>query len=367
MIYIHRLLLIFCVAYVAFLFAGFASQIVEFLWRYFFLRELPQLYQIYSGSSATDVSLKDEPRTGAKSGTWVVITGGSSGQGREFALQFARRGFNILLIGSIRSENTAKMIRNEGVLCAVVVKDFSQAFEPNFFDDIATAIQPLDVALLINNIGHRTGWDPYHEAPENIIRDTIACGTLVQARLTHMLLPQLLARLETNPQCRSAIVFITAQCSLPNTGFAIPGYVENPVTVPYLATYEASNAFGYYHAASIIAEYKKNYPRLDLLNITPGAVLTENTSSVLTGTPFAVNSEAFVSKVLTFLGGNVSSGTTCAYWGHAMTSALIGIAPWYKEPTLREVGKKISSDYMARYAKQVKQYEIKKELKTPSY
>jgi hypothetical protein len=39
--------------------------------------------------------------------SWVAITAASSGQGRDFALEFAKRGFNILMIGSkrtIRSE-----------------------------------------------------------------------------------------------------------------------------------------------------------------------------------------------------------------------------------------------------------------------
>ncbi len=32
-------------------------------------------------------------------GSWVVITGASSGQGYEMALSFAERGFNLLMIG----------------------------------------------------------------------------------------------------------------------------------------------------------------------------------------------------------------------------------------------------------------------------
>ena len=35
--------------------------------------------------------------------SWALITGGSSGQGRQFALKLANKGFNILLVGSKRS------------------------------------------------------------------------------------------------------------------------------------------------------------------------------------------------------------------------------------------------------------------------
>ena len=44
--------------------------------------------------------------------TWVVITGASSGQGRDMALAFAKRNFNILMIGSKRTDETAKEIQS---------------------------------------------------------------------------------------------------------------------------------------------------------------------------------------------------------------------------------------------------------------
>ena len=339
-----RLTLVLCVLYVAFLLAGAASQLVDFLYRYFLLRERKGLYSVYAGA--------------ATPGTWAVVTGASSGQGREFALQLADRGFHLLLLGSVRCEATADLVRAKGVECTVVVKDFGKAFEPGFFDDIQAAVAPLDVAVLVNNVGHRTGWKPYHEAPPESLSATIACGTLVQARLTHLLLPQLLARLSNHPQRRSAVVFVTAQCSLPNAGLAAPGYAENPITVPYLATYEASNAFGYYHAASLIKEYTPEHPRLDLLNITPGAVLTENTAHTLSGTPFAVSADAFVGTVMRFLGGNVANGSTCAHWGHALSAAFVGVAPWRKEPTLREVGERLAGDCMKRYGERRGRYVV---------
>ena len=348
----HRILLWCCVVYVAFLTAGALAQLIAFVWRYFLLREQPNLRALYAGAAPTPIGPDTSPAPSPEP-VWAVVTGASSGQGREFALQLADRGFAVFLLGSVRSEGTAVLVRAKGVPCRVLVKDFGRAFDPGFFDDVADALAPLDVAVLVNNVGHRTGWNPYHAAPEATLRDTIACGTLVQARLTHLLLPQLLARLDADPSTgyatgpRSAIVFVTAQCSLPNTGFAAAGYVDNPLTVPYLATYEASNAFGYYHAASLIAEYA--HPRLDLLNVTPGAVLTENTEQALTGTPFAVDAHQFVATVLRFMGGNVPNGSTCAHWGHALSAAFVGIAPWRKGPTLRAVGERISGEYMAKY------------------
>lgn len=253
----------------------------------------------------------------------------------------------------------------------MLLKDLGRACEPGFFDDIETALAPLDCAILVNNVGHRTGWMPFHDTPADCLQETIVCGTIVQTRLTHMLLPKLLRRIghlgeaddtgasidgSSPPSTtRSAIIFITAQCMHPNTGFALPGFVENAISVPYLATYEASNAFGYYHAASLIQEYG-HIPNLDLLNITPGAVLTENTTHVLRNAPFAIDAHTFVSNIMRFMGGNVASGTSCAHWGHALSNALVGFAPWKKKRWLRTVGEGIASDYMQRYEERSRRY-----------
>ena len=37
-------------------------------------------------------------------GSYVIITGPSSGQGKVFAYEFAKRGFNLILIGSERTK-----------------------------------------------------------------------------------------------------------------------------------------------------------------------------------------------------------------------------------------------------------------------
>ena len=41
------------------------------------------------------------------------------------------------------------------------------------------------------------------------------------------------------------------------------------------------------------------------------------------------------------MGGNWR-GATCAYWGHDISSLLIGLAPWIKPGILREVGQTLA-------------------------
>ena len=268
--------------------------------------------------------------------SWVIITGGSSGQGKQFCLELAKRGFNILIIGSKRILEVQKELHLKfpNIKTKIIIKDFSRATEDNFFNSIENEVNKISTSILINNIGHRTGWNPYHEMPPEKINDTIICGTIVQARMIRMVLPKML-----NRKKKSAIINITAQCLHPNFLFGVG--LSNEISLPYLSVYEASNAFGFYHANSIYKEYKDS---IDFLNITPGAVVTENTE-YLKNTIFSIKSNKFVNNILSFLGN--FNGTTCAYWGHGFSSVLINLFPFIKDSVLLDVGNKISKDYMS--------------------
>ena len=76
----------------------------------------------------------------------------------------------------------------------------------------------------------------------------------------------------------------------PNIGIGIG--LSNEISLPYLSVYEAANAFGFYHANSLYKEYKD---KIDFLNITPGAVVTENTK-YLEKTIFSIDSNKFVNN-----------------------------------------------------------------------
>ena len=283
--------------------------------------------------------------------SWVVITGASSGQGAEMASAFAERGFNLLLIGSKRTDNTIRHITTSypAVKTRVIYKDFREAFNDNFFEDIATVFAEIgdNLAVLVNNIGHRVGWNPYHEMNPKYIRDVIAAGTIVQTRLTHMVIPIFLRRkalackelaTAAHQQKTSALLNITAQCMHPNFLFGVT--LDNEISVPYLSVYEAANAFGFYQANSIYHEY---HGQFDILNITPGAVITQNTTC-LKSTIFNVQSDVFVKKIMALL-GNVQ-GHSCAYWGHALSNYLINLAPMLKDKMLKTVGETIAQDFM---------------------
>jgi hypothetical protein len=118
--------------------------------------------------------------------------------------------------------------------------------------------------------------------------------------------------------------------------------LSNEISVPYLSIYEAANAFGFYQGNSIYKEYQDQF---DILNITPGAVITKNTTC-LTNTLFNVSSEKFVAQIMKMI-GNVQ-GQSCAYWGHALSNYLINLMPQMKDSMLKKVGLTIADDFMAK-------------------
>lgn len=275
---------------------------------------------------------------------YVLITAASSGQGKCFAIHMAKLGFNLILVGSIRTENTKKTINELYPNCDIIFiqKNFMDATQPDFFNEIEEAIKSPKVngnlSGLINNVGYRTAWNPYHKMPKKFINDTIIVGTIVQSQLSRIALLFFVKRNE-----KSFLINITAQCIIPTWGLG--SFNEPQVTVPYLSVYEAANAFGFYQGNSLHKEYQysKYKDKIDIMNVMPGAVLTENTK-YLSKTLFAVKDIKFAKNVINQIGHY--NGNIYGYWGHEFSIFLINIVPFIKNKILKDIGKNISTHFM---------------------
>jgi len=319
----------------------FVRASIKFAHKHFFLKE-KNLQKIYGDNS------------------WVIITGASSGQGRHFAIEMAKRGFNLLLIGSERTKGTIDIINNTFNIpntieknikvqpkIEFIEKDFRKAYKSNFFKEIEDKIIEVggNISGLINNVAYRTAWKPYHESPAQSINDSIIVGTIVQSQLTRIALSHFLKR---DKSLSSFIVNITAQCIFPT--FGIGEMMDNNITVPYLSVYEGANAFGFYQGNSIYKEYnmKEYEDKIHVLNVMPGAVVTENTE-YLDGTMFNVSAEKFVKNVVAQIG--TYKGNTYGYWGHEFSILLVNLFPFIKDNVLKKVGENISKDFMTKPSK----------------
>ncbi|WP_243858532.1 SDR family oxidoreductase [Mycobacterium sp. DL440] len=90
-----------------------------------------------------------------KYGPWAVVTGGSEGVGRSFALQLAQAGTNLLLVARKAGtlEETAELCRALSVEVRTLSVDLS---EPSSAHAVAEAVSDVEVGLLVHNAGANT-------------------------------------------------------------------------------------------------------------------------------------------------------------------------------------------------------------------
>jgi len=89
-------------------------------------------------------------------GPWAVVTGASSGIGREFARQIAASGIHVVLVArreALLHEVGAEIEREFGVQYRVLRADLS---EEGFMDQLIAATHDLDVGLVVSNAGTAT-------------------------------------------------------------------------------------------------------------------------------------------------------------------------------------------------------------------
>src|SRR6516165_1960122 len=87
-------------------------------------------------------------------GPWALITGASSGIGREFARQLAHAGINIALVArrlALLEEAGRLFEKDFGVKYRAIALDLS---EEGFLQKLAEATADLDIGLVVSNAGN---------------------------------------------------------------------------------------------------------------------------------------------------------------------------------------------------------------------
>ena len=234
-------------------------------------------------------------------GSWVVITGGSDGVGKAFCFQFAKRGFNVVIIArnQEKCEGVVREIKElyPNTETRIIVADFTESWKEEFTEKIEKETSDLDISVVVNNVG-QLNINQYSEYPIDQIRNQIIVNCLSQALITRIFLPKLMTRSQ-----KSAII------SLSSLGSQFPR--------PYFQIYSATKAFNDYLSRGLAEEY----PNIDILSFKPGLISTNMTSNkavdIQTVTPEVVTSTA-----LRFLG---STQTTFGHWKHKLNAFVIAI------------------------------------------
>ena len=137
-----------------------------------------------------------QPANGG-SDCFALITGASSGIGRAFAIEFAKRKKKLLLVslpGTGLPELATEIRDSHGVVCRFLEIDLMEADAHRKIHDYATQ-NGLPVNVLINNAG--VGFnDRFDQMPDHKISNMLMLNVLVTTNLTHIFLPDFLKRPE---------------------------------------------------------------------------------------------------------------------------------------------------------------------------
>jgi short-subunit dehydrogenase len=117
-------------------------------------------------------------------GPWALVTGASSGIGKEFARQIAASGINVVLVArreNLLDEVGQGLANGFNVQYRNVVADLS---EEGFLDKLAEATNDLDIGLVVSNAGTGNPGE-FLKLDRQLHRTTLRVSTMAHLDITH--------------------------------------------------------------------------------------------------------------------------------------------------------------------------------------
>ena len=117
-------------------------------------------------------------------GPWALVTGASSGIGKEFARQIAASGINVVLVArreKLLDEVGQGLANGFNVQYRTVVADLSQE---GFLDKLAEATNDLDIGLVVSNAGTGNPGE-FLKLDRQLHRTTLRVSTMAHLDITH--------------------------------------------------------------------------------------------------------------------------------------------------------------------------------------
>ena len=235
------------------------------------------------------------------------MTGASDGLGKQYALQLASAGFNVVLVSRTESklEDLAKTIEST---YKVKTRNLAMNFADNHDPDYARLdhlISDLDVAILINNVGksHDIPVTFAETAPEEM-RDIITINCTGTLRTTAIVLPGMMSR-------KRGLIL-----TMGSFGGLLP--------TPLLATYSGSKAFLQQWSSSLGAEVA---PYGITVELVQSYLVTSAMSKIRRPTMTIPTARAFVKAVIGKIGRSGGAQgwayTSTPYWSHGIMQWLL--------------------------------------------
>ena len=187
-------------------------------------------------------------------GHWALVTGASAGIGREFCVQLAAAGLNLVLVArreKLLETLGAELSRRHGIQTLVLATDLSQ---PDAAAELKSrlASQGFKIRLLINNAASGL-WGRFEATRAESYEAMIRLNTAAVVSMCHHFLPDL----TSFPT--SAIINVSSPAALQ--------------PVPFMAVYAATKAFVQSFSQALYGEWSDRGVRVQTLY--PGPTATE--------------------------------------------------------------------------------------------
>lgn len=192
------------------------------------------------------------PRLGERYGEWALVTGASSGIGREFVRALARHGVNVVLTAR-RADRLAALATELEETLAVRTRYLALDLgESGAAERLAAAVSDLEIGILVNNAGFGS-IGAFDEQDPARVREMVELSCVAPAVLTRRLLPAMRER------GRGAVIVV--------------GSVAGMLPMPFHALYSASKAFDNVLGEALHEELRGT--GIDVLALEPGSTETE--------------------------------------------------------------------------------------------
>ncbi|CAH2065838.1 unnamed protein product, partial [Iphiclides podalirius] len=273
------------------------------------------------GSSCWNPSLTaqwtDDLRTVAASG-WLAnfggglpVTGSTDGIGKEYAMELAQRGLNIVLIS--RNEEKLKNVAREiekqySVKTKIIVADFSSGAE--VYRHIEEELKDIPLGILVNNVGVQYDYPcRLCELPPSKAWEIINVNVGAVTSMTRLALPAMAAR------GRGAVVNVSSGAELQ--------------PLPLMAVYAASKAYVRNFTLAVREEYAGSGVHVQHLSpLFLSTKMNAFSARLVRGGALVPDARTYARHAVDAL-GRVSDST--GYWLHGVQYFFIKAAPeWFR-------------------------------------
>uniref|UniRef100_UPI00398E766F very-long-chain 3-oxoacyl-CoA reductase-like n=1 Tax=Pristiophorus japonicus TaxID=55135 RepID=UPI00398E766F len=217
-------------------------------------------------------------------GEWAVVTGATSGIGKAYAHELARRGLNVVLISRSLEKlraTAAEIEQQQGKKTKIIQADFNSGVE--IYGPIEAALKYLDIGILVNNVGKTYQMLPcfFLDAPDvtKEILDIMNCNILSVLMMTRIVLPGMLERK------KGVVINISSEAG------------THPH--PLLTMYSATKVFVDFFSRALNAEYK---PRGIIVQCVMPLLVSTNLTSNMETNMFVKQADDYAREALNTVG-----------------------------------------------------------------